>query len=86
MCFSEFPERITPGNIQIFLSHKEGIFMQNSGMGMGIFLTGAMAGMVAGAALGATMAPSSRQIKRTVNKAAKKVNQAVDNLANAIAM
>lgn len=86
MCFSEFPERIPSWNIHIFLSRKEGFFMQHSGMGMGIFLTGAMAGMVAGAALGASMAPSSRQIKRTVNKAAKKVNQAVDNLANAIEM
>ena len=86
MRFSDFPERITAGNIQIFSFHKEGIFMQNNGMGMGIFLTGAVAGMVAGAALGASMAPSSRQIKRTVNKAAKKVNQAVDNLANAIEM
>ena len=86
MCFSEFRERITERNIQIFSCHKEEFFMQHNGMGMGVFMAGAMAGMVAGAALGATMAPSSRQIKHTVNKAAKKVNQAVDNLANALEM
>ena len=41
-------------------------------------------GMAAGTALGMTMAPSHRQIKRAAHMAAKRVNEAVENLADAI--
>lgn len=41
-------------------------------------------GMAAGAALGMTMAPSHRQIKRAAHMAAKRVNEAVENLAEAM--
>jgi len=45
---------------------------------------GAAAGMAAGVALGMTMAPSHRQIKRAAHMAAKRVNEAVENLADAM--
>ena len=41
-------------------------------------------GVAAGTALGMTMAPSHRQLKRAARMAAKRVNQAVDNLADAM--
>ena len=51
--------------------------MNNSGCGgCGKFVLGVATGMAAGAALGMTMAPSHRQIKR--------VNEAVENLAEAM--
>ena len=37
-----------------------------------------------GAALGMTIAPSHRQIKRAAHMAAKRVNEAVENLAEAM--
>ena len=40
--------------------------------------------MAAGAALGMNMAPSHRQIKRAAHMAAKRVNEAVENLAEAM--
>ena len=40
--------------------------------------------VAAGAALGMTMAPSHRQIKRAAHMAAKRVNEAVENLAEAM--
>ena len=49
--------------------------------GTGKFFAGMVLGTAAGTALGMTMAPSHRQLKRA---AAKRVNQAVDNLADAI--
>ena len=59
--------------------------MNNSGCGgCGKFVLGVATGMAAGAALGMTMAPSHRQIKRAANMAAKRVNEAVENLAEAM--
>lgn len=52
--------------------------------GCGKFMMGMAAGMAAGTALGMAMAPSHRQIKRAAHMAAKRVNEAVDNLAEAI--
>lgn len=52
--------------------------------GCGKFLLGVATGMAAGTALGMTMAPSHRQIKRAAHMAAKKVNEAVENLAEAM--
>ncbi|MEA4933956.1 MAG: hypothetical protein VB071_10345 [Lawsonibacter sp.] len=50
----------------------------------GKFFMGMMTGVVAGTALGMTMAPSHRQIKRAAHMAAKRVNEAVENLAEAM--
>ena len=52
--------------------------------GAGNFIAGMTVGGAAGPALGMTMAPSHRQLKRAARMAAKRVNQAVDNLADAI--
>ena len=52
--------------------------------GTGKFFAGMVLGTGAGTALGMTMAPSHRQLKRAARMAAKRVNQAVDNLADAI--
>ena len=52
--------------------------------GTGKFFAGMVLGTAAGTALGMTMAPSHRQLKRAARMAAKRVNQAVDNLADAI--
>lgn len=56
----------------------------NSCSGCGKFVMGMTAGIVAGTALGMTMAPSQRQIKRAAHMAAKRVNEAVENLADAM--
>ncbi|MCI8423221.1 MAG: hypothetical protein HFF50_06795 [Lawsonibacter sp.] len=50
----------------------------------GKFFAGMATGIAAGAALGMTMAPSHRQIKRAAHMAAKRVNEAVENLADAM--
>ena len=50
----------------------------------GRFLIGVATGVLAGAALGITVAPSHRKIKRVANMAAKRVNEAVENLTDAI--
>ena len=55
-----------------------------SSSGGGRFIMGMAAGMIAGTALGMTMAPSHRQLKRAAYKAAKRVNEAVENLAEAM--
>ena len=55
-----------------------------NGHGFGTFMLGLTAGAAAGAALGMTMAPSHRQIKRAAHMAAKRVNEAVENLAEAM--
>ena len=55
-----------------------------NGHGFGTFMLGLTAGAAAGAALGMTMAPSHRQIKRSAHMAAKRVNEAVENLAEAM--
>ena len=60
--------------------------MQHTNGAVGKFVTGMAAGMVAGAALGTMLAPSGRELKKAAHRAARKVNQAVDNLANAIEM
>ena len=52
--------------------------------GAGKFIAGMTLGGAAGTALGMTMAPSHRQLKRAARMAAKRVNQAVDNLADAM--
>ncbi len=52
--------------------------------GAGKFVLGLAAGGAMGFAIGMTMAPSHRQLKRAAHQAAKKVNQAVENLAEAI--
>lgn len=52
--------------------------------GCGKFFMGMAAGLAAGTALGMTMAPSHRQIKRAAHMAAKRVNEAVENLADAM--
>ena len=52
--------------------------------GAGKFIAGMTLGMAAGTALGMTMAPSHCQLKRAARMAAKRVNQAVDNLADAM--
>ena len=52
--------------------------------GAGKFIAGMTLEMAAGTALGMTMAPSHRQLKRAARMAAKRVNQAVDNLADAM--
>ena len=48
------------------------------------FIMGMAAGMVAGAALGMAVAPSRRQIRRAAHKEAQTVNEAAENLAQAI--
>lgn len=50
----------------------------------GKFFVGMVTGMMAGTALGMTMAPSKRQIKRAAHMATKRVNEAVENLADAM--
>ena len=52
--------------------------------GAGKFIAGMPLGVAAGTARGMTMAPSHRQLKRAARMAAKRVNQAVDNLADAM--
>lgn len=54
--------------------------------GCGKFVLGLGTGMVAGTALGMSMTPSNRKIKRAAHKAAKRVNEAVENLAEAMEM
>ena len=54
------------------------------GSGYGKFIMGMATGMVAGAAVGMAMAPSHRQIRRAAHMAAKRVNEAVENLAEAM--
>ena len=56
----------------------------NNHCSCGGFLAGTALGLAAGSILGMTMAPSHRQLKRAARMAAKRVNQAVDNLADAI--
>jgi gas vesicle protein len=53
-------------------------------MHSGRFILGMATGIMAGAAIGITMAPSHRQLKRAAHIAAKRVNDAVENLADAI--
>ena len=43
-------------------------------------------GLVAGAALGMSISPSRREIKRAAHRAAKTVNDAVENLTEAMGM
>lgn len=52
--------------------------------GCGKFIAGMVGGMAAGYLVGMATAPSHRQLKRAAHQAAKKVNQAVENLAEAI--
>lgn len=54
--------------------------------GAGKFFLGMTTGLMAGTAIGMSMAPSHRQIKRAAHKAAKRVNEAVENLADAMNM
>lgn len=56
----------------------------NSCGGCRKFVVGMAAGLAAGTALGMTLAPSQRQIKRAAHMAAKRVNEAVENLADAM--
>ena len=50
----------------------------------GKFALGMAAGMMAGAARGMSMAPSQNRIKRAAHTAARRVNEAVDNVADAM--
>jgi len=58
--------------------------MDHGCCGTGKFLLGVGAGMLAGTAVGMAMAPSHRRLRRAAHKAAKRVNEAVENLADAM--
>lgn len=48
------------------------------------FFLGMTTGLIVGSVLGMCMSPSRREIKRVAHKAAKSVNEAVDNLTQAM--
>lgn len=50
------------------------------------FFWGMTTGLVAGTALGMSISPSRRQIKHAAHKAVKSVNEAVENLTEAMGM
>ena len=52
----------------------------------GHFFLGMTTGFVVGSVVGMSLSPSRREIKRVAHKAAKSVNEAVENLTDAMGM
>lgn len=55
-------------------------------MSSGQFWWGMTTGLVAGAVVGMSVAPSRREMKKTAHKVAKHVNEAVEDLTEALGM
>lgn len=55
-------------------------------MSNGQFWCGMAAGLVAGTVVGMNLTPSRREMKKTAHKMAKHVNEAVEDLAEALGM
>lgn len=60
--------------------------MNNCSCSHGHFFLGMTTGFLVGSVVGMSLSPSRREIKRVAHKAAKSVNEAVENLTDAMGM